>query len=77
MSREHTDDTAAICAAPWADGECSSCRRAGKITPVQGGDAMCRMCLAYALILDRGCGEPLRTLALDAAEQSGRLLERE
>jgi len=75
--REDPDDIAAICAAPWTAGECGSCRKSRKITPVTGGDAMCRECLAYALMLDRGCGEPMRTLTLDAGVHGDRARERE
>ncbi|WP_034087005.1 hypothetical protein [Streptacidiphilus albus] len=62
MNREHAEDTAAMDAAPWTHGDCGSCRKARAVTPTVGGDPMCRECLAYALLLDRGCREPLKTL---------------
>ena len=64
--KQHPDDTAALDAAPWADGTCGNCRRDQPVTSTVSGDPACRGCLAYALYLDRGCGEPLRLLAITA-----------
>ncbi len=68
MNREHAEDTASMDTAPWIDGNCVSCRKARSVTPTVGGDPMCRECLAYALYLDRGTGEPQKTLTVGASQ---------
>ena len=66
--KQHPDDTSALNEAPWADGTCGSCHRDQLVTSTVSGDPMCRGCLAYALYLDRGCGEPLRRLGAEAVQ---------
>jgi hypothetical protein len=63
--KPHPDDTALLDATTWTDGACCRCRKSRPVAPASG-EPTCRDCLAYALHLDRGCGEPLKTLTVAA-----------